>query len=156
MDLVSYQSVLGYFSSHYQPSILLAKESSAELIVKLLKVAAGLSIPTDSQKHLVSCGGALKGRVFFRAGDGMSAAEGSLELCDGPCMKVGGYQVRMLIIWPLGSFRFGKPLLASSVTCSQEAERIMVYWSECHWQQNGKEVMSWSPTHCHSDLGFLI
>uniref|UniRef100_G1PEJ4 Ectopic P-granules 5 autophagy tethering factor n=1 Tax=Myotis lucifugus TaxID=59463 RepID=G1PEJ4_MYOLU len=52
VDMVSYQSVLGYFSSHYQPSILLAKESSAELIVKLLKVAAGLSIPTDSQKHL--------------------------------------------------------------------------------------------------------
>lgn len=48
---MSYQSVLGYFSSHYPPSIILAKESSAELIVKLLKVSAGLSIPTDSQKH---------------------------------------------------------------------------------------------------------
>lgn len=52
VDAVSYQSVLGYFSSHYQPSIILAKESSAELIVKLLKVSAGLSVPTDSQKHL--------------------------------------------------------------------------------------------------------
>uniref|UniRef100_A0A4X1UR20 Ectopic P granules protein 5 homolog n=1 Tax=Sus scrofa TaxID=9823 RepID=A0A4X1UR20_PIG len=52
VDIVSYQSVLGYFSSHYQPSIILAKESSAELIVKLLKVSAGLSIPTDNQKHL--------------------------------------------------------------------------------------------------------
>nr|XP_019595254.1 PREDICTED: ectopic P granules protein 5 homolog isoform X2 [Rhinolophus sinicus] len=52
VDIVSYQSVLSYFSSHYQPSILLAKESSAELIVKLLKVTAGLSVPTDSQKHL--------------------------------------------------------------------------------------------------------
>ncbi|XP_043744796.1 ectopic P granules protein 5 homolog [Cervus elaphus] len=52
VDIVSYQSVLGYFSSHYQPSIILAKESSAELIVKLLKVSAGLSVPTDSQKHL--------------------------------------------------------------------------------------------------------
>ncbi|XP_062933124.1 ectopic P granules protein 5 homolog isoform X2 [Cynocephalus volans] len=52
VDIVSYQSVLGYFSSHYPPSIILAKESSAELIVKLLKVSAGLSISTDSQKHL--------------------------------------------------------------------------------------------------------
>ncbi|KAJ8789671.1 hypothetical protein J1605_004908 [Eschrichtius robustus] len=52
VDIVSYQSVLGYFSSHYQPSVILAKESSAELIVKLLKVSAGLSVPTDSQKHL--------------------------------------------------------------------------------------------------------
>ncbi|XP_037364483.1 ectopic P granules protein 5 homolog isoform X1 [Talpa occidentalis] len=52
VDIGSYQSVLGYFSSHYQPSIILAKESSAELILKLLKVSAGLSIPTDSQKHL--------------------------------------------------------------------------------------------------------
>lgn len=61
-----YQSVLGYFSSHYQPSIILAKEPSAELIMKLLRVSAGLSVPTDSQKHLVSRVGALKGSVFFR------------------------------------------------------------------------------------------
>ncbi|XP_008063178.1 ectopic P granules protein 5 homolog [Carlito syrichta] len=52
VDIVSYQSVLGYFSSHYPPSIILTKESSAELIVKLLKVSAGLSVPTDGQKHL--------------------------------------------------------------------------------------------------------
>ncbi|XP_069885334.1 ectopic P granules protein 5 homolog isoform X2 [Dipodomys merriami] len=52
VDIVSYQSVLSYFSSHYPPSIILAKESSAELIVKLLKVSAGLAIPTDGQKHL--------------------------------------------------------------------------------------------------------
>uniref|UniRef100_A0A8D2D6R2 Ectopic P-granules 5 autophagy tethering factor n=1 Tax=Sciurus vulgaris TaxID=55149 RepID=A0A8D2D6R2_SCIVU len=52
VDIVSYQSVLSYFSSHYPPSIILAKESSAELIVRLLKVSAGLSISTDSQKHL--------------------------------------------------------------------------------------------------------
>ncbi|XP_077916502.1 ectopic P granules protein 5 homolog isoform X3 [Halichoerus grypus] len=52
VDTVSYQSVLSYFSNHYQPAIILAKESSAELIMKLLRVSAGLSIPTDSQKHL--------------------------------------------------------------------------------------------------------
>ena len=66
VDIVSYQSVLGYFSSHYQPSVILAKEPSAELIMKLLRVSAGLSVPTDGQKHLVSRVGALKGRVFFR------------------------------------------------------------------------------------------
>lgn len=54
VDIVSYQSVLGYFSSHYPPSIILAKESAAVSVVKLLKVAAGLCIPTESQKHLVS------------------------------------------------------------------------------------------------------
>ncbi|KAM4841336.1 ectopic P granules protein 5 homolog isoform 2-T2 [Thomomys bottae] len=52
VDIVSYQSVLSYFSSHYPPSIILAKETSAELVVKLLKVSAGLAIPTDGQKHL--------------------------------------------------------------------------------------------------------
>ncbi|XP_076768507.1 ectopic P granules protein 5 homolog isoform X1 [Arvicanthis niloticus] len=52
VDLVSYQSVLGYFSSHYPPSVILANDCSAELIVKLLKVSAGLSVPVDSQKHV--------------------------------------------------------------------------------------------------------
>ncbi|XP_006973919.1 ectopic P granules protein 5 homolog isoform X1 [Peromyscus maniculatus bairdii] len=51
VDLVSYQSVLGYFSSHYPPSVILAKDCSAERIVKLLKVSAGLSVPADGQKH---------------------------------------------------------------------------------------------------------
>ncbi|XP_006835165.1 PREDICTED: ectopic P granules protein 5 homolog [Chrysochloris asiatica] len=52
VDIVSYQSVMGYFSSHYPPSIILAKESSAESILKLLKESAGLSIPISGQKHL--------------------------------------------------------------------------------------------------------
>ncbi|XP_012973495.1 ectopic P granules protein 5 homolog isoform X2 [Mesocricetus auratus] len=51
VDLVSYQSVLGYFSSHYPPSVVLAKDCSAEHIVKLLKVSAGFSVPADGQKH---------------------------------------------------------------------------------------------------------
>lgn len=60
VDLVSYQSVLGYFSSHYPPSVILANDCSAELIVKLLKVSAGLSVPADSQKHVVSWKSSLK------------------------------------------------------------------------------------------------
>ncbi|XP_049638396.1 ectopic P granules protein 5 homolog [Suncus etruscus] len=52
VDMASYQSVLGYFSSHYQPSVVLANESSSEFIVKLLKASAGLSVATDGQKHI--------------------------------------------------------------------------------------------------------
>uniref|UniRef100_A0A4X2M4S9 Ectopic P-granules 5 autophagy tethering factor n=1 Tax=Vombatus ursinus TaxID=29139 RepID=A0A4X2M4S9_VOMUR len=52
VDIVSYQSVIGYFSSHYPPSIILVKASSAELIVKLLKASAGFSVPIDGQMHL--------------------------------------------------------------------------------------------------------
>ncbi|CAO2594519.1 Ectopic P granules protein 5 homolog [Lemmus lemmus] len=52
VDLVSYQSVLGYFSSHYPPSIILSQDCSAERVVKLLKVSAGLSVPAEGQKHL--------------------------------------------------------------------------------------------------------
>ncbi|KAM7320549.1 hypothetical protein ACRRTK_020992 [Alexandromys fortis] len=52
VDLVSYQSVLAYFSSHYPPSIILAQDCSAECVVKLLKVSAGLSLPAEGQKHL--------------------------------------------------------------------------------------------------------
>ncbi|XP_006889279.1 PREDICTED: ectopic P granules protein 5 homolog [Elephantulus edwardii] len=62
VDSLSYQGVINYFSSHYPPSIILAKVSSAESIVKLLKVSAGLSIPTDSQKHLDAVA---KGRAFI-------------------------------------------------------------------------------------------
>ncbi|GAB1301887.1 Ectopic P granules protein 5 homolog [Apodemus speciosus] len=52
VDLVSYQGVLGYFSSHYPPSVILAKDCASELTVKLLKVSAGLSAPADSRKHV--------------------------------------------------------------------------------------------------------
>ncbi|XP_052057303.1 ectopic P granules protein 5 homolog [Apodemus sylvaticus] len=52
VDLVSYQSVLGYFSSHYPPSVILAEDCASDLVVKLLKVSAGLSLPADSRKHV--------------------------------------------------------------------------------------------------------
>uniref|UniRef100_A0A8C3XNI7 Ectopic P-granules autophagy protein 5 homolog n=1 Tax=Chelydra serpentina TaxID=8475 RepID=A0A8C3XNI7_CHESE len=48
----SYQSIISYFSSHYPPSIILAKDSAAELIVKLLKVSAGFGASSDSHVHL--------------------------------------------------------------------------------------------------------
>lgn len=60
VDLVSYQGVLGYFSSHYPPSVILAQDCAAELTVKLLKVSAGLAAPADGRKHAVSWNSSLK------------------------------------------------------------------------------------------------
>ncbi|XP_074851932.1 ectopic P granules protein 5 homolog isoform X3 [Carettochelys insculpta] len=49
--IASYQSILSYFSTHYPPSIILAKEPAAELIVKLLQVSAGFGSSSDSHVH---------------------------------------------------------------------------------------------------------
>ncbi|CAH2296751.1 ectopic P granules 5 homolog isoform X1 [Pelobates cultripes] len=43
VDAVSYQNVIGYFSSHYPPSIILSNHLADELLLKLLKVSAGLT-----------------------------------------------------------------------------------------------------------------
>uniref|UniRef100_UPI00398EE457 ectopic P granules protein 5 homolog n=1 Tax=Pristiophorus japonicus TaxID=55135 RepID=UPI00398EE457 len=43
VDIISYQNVISYFSSHYSPSVVILKKPAAELILKLLKVAAGFS-----------------------------------------------------------------------------------------------------------------
>ncbi|KFV98538.1 Ectopic P granules protein 5, partial [Eurypyga helias] len=48
----AYQSVISYCNSHYPPSVILAKDSSAELIVKLLKMSAGFGASSDSHIHL--------------------------------------------------------------------------------------------------------
>ncbi|XP_048451094.1 ectopic P granules protein 5 homolog [Rhincodon typus] len=47
VDITSYQNVISYFSSHYSPSIVILKDPSAELILKLLKVAAGFCETMD-------------------------------------------------------------------------------------------------------------
>ncbi|XP_061469566.1 ectopic P granules protein 5 homolog isoform X3 [Rhineura floridana] len=52
VSILSYQSILGYFNSHYPPSIILAKEPVAELIMKLLKISAGFGTSSDSHAHL--------------------------------------------------------------------------------------------------------
>ncbi|XP_053153472.1 ectopic P granules protein 5 homolog isoform X2 [Hemicordylus capensis] len=52
VSILSYQSVIGYFNSHYPPSIILAKEPAAELIIKLLKASAGFGASSDSHAHL--------------------------------------------------------------------------------------------------------
>ncbi|XP_029142175.1 ectopic P granules protein 5 homolog, partial [Protobothrops mucrosquamatus] len=63
VNMASYQSILGYFNSHYSPSILLAKEPAAELVVKLLKVSAGFSTSFDSSRHPDA---SLKCQAFIR------------------------------------------------------------------------------------------
>lgn len=89
MDLVSYQSVLGYFSSHYPPSVILAKDCSAERIVKLLKVSAGLSVPADGQKHRVSWESGLKVGVLFRTRSQACASKASPDSPDFTAEKAG-------------------------------------------------------------------
>lgn len=54
VGISSYQSIISYCNSHYPPSVVLAKDAAAELIVKLLKVSAGFGTSSDSHIHLVS------------------------------------------------------------------------------------------------------
>lgn len=42
LDLSSYQSILGYVSTHYPPSLLLSADSAPQLLLKSLRSAAGL------------------------------------------------------------------------------------------------------------------
>ncbi|XP_021140563.2 ectopic P granules protein 5 homolog isoform X2 [Columba livia] len=52
VGISSYQSIISYCNSHYPPSVVLAKDAAAELIVKLLKVSAGFGTSSDSHVHL--------------------------------------------------------------------------------------------------------
>ncbi|XP_042305293.1 ectopic P granules protein 5 homolog isoform X2 [Sceloporus undulatus] len=52
ISILSYENIISYFNSHYPPSIILAKEPAAELIVKLLKTSAGFGASSDSHVHL--------------------------------------------------------------------------------------------------------
>ncbi|XP_069736462.1 ectopic P granules protein 5 homolog isoform X2 [Phaenicophaeus curvirostris] len=52
VGISSYQSIISYCNSHYPPSVILAKDAAAELIVKLLKVSAGFGASSDSHIHL--------------------------------------------------------------------------------------------------------
>lgn len=42
VDLTSYQGILGYVSTHYPASLLLAGDSAPQLLLKVLRCAAGL------------------------------------------------------------------------------------------------------------------
>ncbi|CAN9513284.1 unnamed protein product [Ophioblennius macclurei] len=51
LDLSSYQSILGYVSTHYPPSLLLNSESALQLLLKSLRSAAGLHPHPSEAPH---------------------------------------------------------------------------------------------------------
>ncbi|XP_040397183.1 ectopic P granules protein 5 homolog isoform X2 [Cygnus olor] len=63
VGISSYQSIISYCNSHYPPSVILAKDAAAELIVKLLKISAGFGTASDSHIHLDAT---LKCRAYIR------------------------------------------------------------------------------------------
>uniref|UniRef100_H0YTN2 Ectopic P-granules 5 autophagy tethering factor n=1 Tax=Taeniopygia guttata TaxID=59729 RepID=H0YTN2_TAEGU len=63
VGISSYESIISYCNSHYPPSVILAKDAGAELIVKLLKMSAGFGASSDSHIHLDAT---LKCRVYIR------------------------------------------------------------------------------------------
>lgn len=54
VDISSYQNVTGYVRTHYQASLVLSQETSSQLVVKLLKIAAGFGSTLDGLHHKVS------------------------------------------------------------------------------------------------------
>lgn len=52
LDLSSYQGILGYVSTHYPPSLLLSSDSAPQLILKLLRSAAGLHHCHGAEPHM--------------------------------------------------------------------------------------------------------
>ncbi|XP_030325637.1 ectopic P granules protein 5 homolog isoform X6 [Strigops habroptila] len=63
VGISSYQSIISYCSSHYPPSVILAKDAATELIVKLLKISAGFGASSESHIHLDAT---LKCRAYIR------------------------------------------------------------------------------------------
>ncbi|XP_068594938.1 ectopic P granules protein 5 homolog [Brachionichthys hirsutus] len=51
LDLSSYQGILGYVSTHYPPSLLLTVDSAPQLLLKLLRSAAGLHPRPNEVPH---------------------------------------------------------------------------------------------------------
>ncbi|XP_068166676.1 ectopic P granules protein 5 homolog isoform X2 [Antennarius striatus] len=51
LDLSSYQGILGYVSTHYPPSLLLTVDSAPQLLLKLLRSAAGLQPRPSEVPH---------------------------------------------------------------------------------------------------------
>lgn len=52
LDLSSYQGILGYVSTHYPPSLLLSSDSAPQLLLKLLRSAAGLHHSHGAEPHM--------------------------------------------------------------------------------------------------------
>lgn len=54
VDISSYENVTGYVSTHYQAYLVLSQETPSQLVVKLLKMAAGFGSTLDGLHHKVS------------------------------------------------------------------------------------------------------
>ncbi|XP_038145943.1 ectopic P granules protein 5 homolog [Cyprinodon tularosa] len=88
MDLSSYQGILGYVGTHYQPSLLLSADSAPQLLLKLLRGAAGLHPhPSEAphQEETLKAGGyiswSVKSLVTLEQGGGinLNSLEAQLE-----------------------------------------------------------------------------
>ncbi|PWA19596.1 hypothetical protein CCH79_00006951, partial [Gambusia affinis] len=84
LDLSSYQGILGYVGTHYPPSLLLSGDSAPQLLLKLLRGAAGLHphpSETPHQEETLKAGGyvswSVKSLVTLEQGGGINL--GSLE-----------------------------------------------------------------------------
>ncbi|KAI1900325.1 hypothetical protein AGOR_G00048810 [Albula goreensis] len=51
VDFSSYQNVMGYINTHYPPSLILNRDTSSQLILKLLKMAAGFGPNPEGTPH---------------------------------------------------------------------------------------------------------
>ncbi|XP_061116249.1 ectopic P granules protein 5 homolog isoform X2 [Conger conger] len=51
VDSPSYQNIMGYVSTHYPPSLILCRDSASQLILKLLKMAAGFGPAPEGTPH---------------------------------------------------------------------------------------------------------
>ncbi|XP_014847751.1 PREDICTED: ectopic P granules protein 5 homolog [Poecilia mexicana] len=88
LDLSSYQGILGYVGTHYPPSLLLSGDSAPQLLLKLLRGAAGLHPhPSEAphQEETLKAGGyvswSVKSLVTLEQGGGisLSSLEAQLE-----------------------------------------------------------------------------
>uniref|UniRef100_A0A3B5MG69 Ectopic P-granules autophagy protein 5 homolog (C. elegans) n=1 Tax=Xiphophorus couchianus TaxID=32473 RepID=A0A3B5MG69_9TELE len=83
LDLSSYQGILGYVGTHYPPSLLLSGDSAPQLLLKLLRGAAGenLTFCLYCQEETLKAGGyfswSVKSLVTLEQGGGINL--GSLE-----------------------------------------------------------------------------
>ncbi|XP_064152807.1 ectopic P granules protein 5 homolog [Anguilla rostrata] len=51
VDSSAYQNVMGYVSTHYPPALILNRDTSSQLILKLLKMAAGFGPTPEGTPH---------------------------------------------------------------------------------------------------------
>ncbi|NXU49867.1 EPG5 protein, partial [Turnix velox] len=63
VGISSYQSIISYCSTHYPSTVILAKDAAAELIMKLLKIAAGFGTSAEDNFHFDAT---LKSQLYIR------------------------------------------------------------------------------------------